>query len=121
MTPVFAEASEAEPGNYRATLQLTMGGDWVVYLWAIQRGKVLECSMAYYIQPLVVFMFGALIYKEKVSWRHIVILAMVIVGIALAARRSRVGLGLTPTDSLVERFGLRMGEPLGGGSTPPAL
>jgi low temperature requirement protein LtrA len=29
-----------------------------------------------------------------------------IVGIALAARRARVGLGLTPTDSLVERFGL---------------
>jgi len=29
-----------------------------------------------------------------------------IVGIVLAARSSRVGLGLTPTDSLVERFGL---------------
>src|SRR4029450_5469570 len=29
-----------------------------------------------------------------------------IVGIALAARRSRASLGLTPTDSLVERFGL---------------
>jgi low temperature requirement protein LtrA len=29
-----------------------------------------------------------------------------IVGIALAARASRAGLGLTPTDSLVERFGL---------------
>jgi low temperature requirement protein LtrA len=29
-----------------------------------------------------------------------------VVGIVLAARRSRAGLGLTPTDSLVERFGL---------------
>jgi low temperature requirement protein LtrA len=29
-----------------------------------------------------------------------------IVGIVLAARRSQAGLGLTPTDSLVERFGL---------------
>jgi low temperature requirement protein LtrA len=29
-----------------------------------------------------------------------------VVGIALAAHRSRAGLGLTPTDSLVERFGL---------------
>jgi low temperature requirement protein LtrA len=28
-----------------------------------------------------------------------------IVGITLAARASRAGLGLTPTDSLVERFG----------------
>jgi low temperature requirement protein LtrA len=29
-----------------------------------------------------------------------------VVGIVLAARRARAGLGLTPTDSLVERFGL---------------
>jgi low temperature requirement protein LtrA len=29
-----------------------------------------------------------------------------VVGITVAARRSRAGLGLTPTDSLVERFGL---------------
>jgi hypothetical protein len=35
-----------------------------------------------------------------------------IVGIAVAARRSRAGLDLTPTDSLVERFGLFIwGEP----------
>lgn len=76
---------------------LLMGGDWVVYLWAIQRGKVLECSMAYYIQPLVVFMFGALIYKEKVSWRHIVILAIVIAGIA----RSSTGFGGVPYVTIV--------------------
>ncbi len=34
MTPVFAEASEAEPGRYRATLQFTMAGDWVVTVHA---------------------------------------------------------------------------------------
>ena len=30
MTPVFADAQEVEPGRYRATLEFTMGGDWVV-------------------------------------------------------------------------------------------
>lgn len=34
MRPVFAEAQEAEPGRYRATLELTMGGDWVVLVHA---------------------------------------------------------------------------------------
>jgi hypothetical protein len=34
MTPVFAEAKEAEPGSYRATLEFTMGGDWVVLVHA---------------------------------------------------------------------------------------
>jgi len=30
MTPVFSQATEFEPGNYRAPLELTMGGDWFV-------------------------------------------------------------------------------------------
>jgi hypothetical protein len=34
MTPVFAEAKELEPGRYRATLEFTMAGDWVVLVHA---------------------------------------------------------------------------------------
>ena len=58
--------------------------DWGVYLWAVQNGRVLECSLGYYIQPIVVFILGAVIFREKVSWRHIVILALVVVGIVLS-------------------------------------
>lgn len=35
MSPVFAEAIEVEPGRYRATLEFTMGGDWVVLVHAV--------------------------------------------------------------------------------------
>lgn len=58
--------------------------DWGVYLWAVQNGRVLECSLGYYIQPIVVFILGAVIFREKVNWRHIVILAVVVVGIVLS-------------------------------------
>lgn len=58
--------------------------DWGVYLWAVQNGRVLECSLGYYIQPIVVFILGAVIFREKVSWRHIGILAVVVVGIVLS-------------------------------------
>lgn len=34
MAPVFADAAEVEPGRYRATLELTMSGDWVVLVHA---------------------------------------------------------------------------------------
>jgi hypothetical protein len=30
MSPVFGEARESEPGRYRAALEFTMAGDWVV-------------------------------------------------------------------------------------------
>jgi hypothetical protein len=32
MTPVFAEAKETEPGRYRSTLELSMAGDWFVFV-----------------------------------------------------------------------------------------
>jgi hypothetical protein len=30
MVPVFADAAEVEPGRYRANMELTMAGDWIV-------------------------------------------------------------------------------------------
>ena len=30
MAPVFAEATEIEPGRYRSTIELSMAGDWQV-------------------------------------------------------------------------------------------
>ena len=30
MAPVFAEATEVDAGRYRATMDLSMAGDWVV-------------------------------------------------------------------------------------------
>ena len=59
-------------------------GAWIVYLWAVQNGRLLQSSLGYYIQPLVVFAFGAVIFKEKISWRHFVIIAIVVVGIVLS-------------------------------------
>jgi hypothetical protein len=32
MRPVFGEAGEFEPGRYRAHLEFTMGGDWVILI-----------------------------------------------------------------------------------------
>ena len=83
---------------------LLLFGDWAVYLWAVTNGRVLECSLGYYIQPLVVFFFGAVIFKEKIRWQHFVILAIVIVGIVLSAK----GFGGVPlvTISLAVMFAI---------------
>ena len=32
MAPVFAEAREVEPGRYRANMELTMAGDWSLFV-----------------------------------------------------------------------------------------
>ena len=60
--------------------------DWVVYLWAVRNGHVMESSLGYYLEPLSCFFFGAVVFHEKVTWRHFAILAVVIAGICLSTR-----------------------------------
>lgn len=38
MAPVFAQAKETEQGRYRATLDLTMAGDWTILIHATLAG-----------------------------------------------------------------------------------
>ena len=43
MAPVFSQATQFEPGKYRAPLELTMGGDWFILVKAtLADGRTLE-------------------------------------------------------------------------------
>jgi hypothetical protein len=43
MVPVFAQAREVEPGSYRATMNLSMAGDWLVLVHiTLPDGRKLE-------------------------------------------------------------------------------
>ncbi len=46
MAPVFSDAYELAPGNYKAPLELSMGGDWVVLFHITLRdGRKIERQM----------------------------------------------------------------------------
>ena len=64
---------------------LVLFGDWFVFIWAVQHRQVLECSVGYYIQPLVVFAFGALLFHEKCRPYHFIALGFMLAGIAVSA------------------------------------
>lgn len=64
---------------------LLLFADWVIYLFAVRYGRIMEASMGYYIMPLVMVGFGALIFHEKIRKGHIIAIAAVIVGIFLSA------------------------------------
>lgn len=43
MSPVFGKAMESEPGSYRAALEFTMAGDWVVLIhMTLPNGRKVE-------------------------------------------------------------------------------
>ena len=39
--------------------------NWLVYIWATNNGHIVEASLGYYINPLVMIGFGVIILKEK--------------------------------------------------------
>lgn len=69
-----------------AAASLFLFADWIIYLWAVQNSRVLEVSLGYYIMPLMMFSFGAFIYKERLSWTHFLVLAAVVTGICFSVK-----------------------------------
>ena len=74
--------------------------DWLVYLFAVKNGKVQQTALGYYIMPLVLFLFGALIFHEKFHWQYFIMLGLIIVGIIFSVG----GFGEFPYVTLILAF-----------------
>ena len=106
--------------------------NWLVYIWAVQVGRVLEASLGYFVNPLVNVLLGVLFLGESLSGRQRAAVALAGVGVLVLVVRA----GTFPWISLVlaTSFGLygllrkrAAVDPVGGllGETallaPPAL
>lgn len=64
--------------NFVASAVL-LSANWLVYIWAVNNGHVIEASLGYFINPLVNIMFGYLLLKERlrrVQWAAIGLAAL---------------------------------------------
>lgn len=59
--------------------------DWTIYMWAVLSGYVLDCSLGYYISPLVLMLIGIVVFHEKFRWQSIAAVCFVIAGIGVSA------------------------------------
>ena len=73
-----------------------IGANWSLYIWAVNSGHVLECSLGYYITPLINMAAGALIFRERIDRFGLFAIALAGVGVTLQA----VALGHLPVISL---------------------
>ena len=101
----FAEvrAVLADPRSLRTMFisALLLGCNWLLYVWAVQSGRVLEASLGYFINPLVNVAIGIVLLGEKQNrWQTVAIViaavAIVIQGVALGTL-PLVSLGLALT------------------------
>ncbi|GAM66140.1 rarD protein [Vibrio ishigakensis] len=53
--------------GYSALAGLLMNGSWYGFVYATVSGNLLAASLAFYIAPIMVFGFGLLVFKEKVT------------------------------------------------------
>lgn len=46
---------------------LLIGVNWLIYIWAVNTGHVLQASLGYFLNPIANVLVGAIIFKEKLS------------------------------------------------------
>jgi len=60
---------------------LLLTTNWLLYIWVVNAGYILEGSLAYFINPLISVLFGVLFFRERLRPTQIAVLALVVVGI----------------------------------------
>jgi len=83
---------------------LLVSSNWLIFVWAITSGRVLESSLGYYINPLMNVLLGLLVLRERLSRVQGLAVLLAAVGVANLAVQSAafpwVSLSLAGTFSL---------------------
>ncbi len=61
---------------------LLLSANWLLYIWAVNNGHVIEASLGYFINPLVNIMFGYLLLKERLRCVQWIAIAIAALGVA---------------------------------------
>jgi chloramphenicol-sensitive protein RarD len=74
--------------------------NWLVYIYAIVSGHVLEGSLGYYLNPLVNVLFGVLLLKERLTRAQVFACLLAAAGVAVLAAGAGSGLWISLTLAL---------------------
>ena len=66
--------------------------NWLVYIWGVNHGHVVECALGYYINPLIIIAFGVLLLKEKMRKLQWIAVWIAVIGVLILT----IGFGRPP-------------------------
>ena len=71
--------------------------NWSIYIYAVNSDNVIQSCIGYYIEPLVVCLFGMIFFREKITKHKTVALVMGLIGVVvvIAYFRQLPGLALS--------------------------
>jgi chloramphenicol-sensitive protein RarD len=61
--------------------------NWGIYIWAVNRGHVLETGIGYYLQPLLVVLLAVIVLKERLDALQFSALVMAFIGVLIMTCR----------------------------------
>ena len=68
---------------------IAIATNWAIYIWAVTNHRVLEGSLGYFINPLIVFLFAAMFFGER--FRPLQLLAVAIAALGVVNQTLVVG------------------------------
>jgi chloramphenicol-sensitive protein RarD len=71
--------------------------NWLIYIWAVLNGHVLEGSLGYYLNPLVNVLLGVFILKERLTTGQKFAVGLAAAGVAVLALGAGSGLWISLT------------------------
>lgn len=71
--------------------------NWLIFIWAVNHGRVLETALGYYINPLINMAAGALLFRERIDRLGLAAICLAVAGVALQA----LAIGQLPLVSIV--------------------
>ena len=66
-----------------AFTSVTVGGNWLLFIWAINNGHMLDASLGYYINPLFNVLLGMLFLSEKLRRLQWWAVGLAVIGVAI--------------------------------------
>ena len=88
ITKKFGEVKEVlrDPKKMRFVVPaaITITINWGVYIWAVNAGHILDSSIGYYMNPLVVFAIGIVLFHEKSRTIDWIALGLATIGVLIA-------------------------------------
>ncbi len=74
-----------------AATAVFISSNWLIYIWAVNSGRVLEASLGYFVNPLVTVLLGVLFLGDRLTPRQVLAIALAAAGVlALIVRAGRV-------------------------------
>ena len=72
-----------------------IAGNWLIYIWAVTHGHVLESSLGYFLNPLINVMLGVVLLKERLRPLQSVAVLLATAGVTVLAVGAGTGLWIS--------------------------